>query len=105
MYFSGWEGARAARANTIAAVQLTGLAGLAMALLARRPRTWMPAVYLGIFTLFFGFFQPMPRYGFIIYPYFCFLAAEAIIWVGWRWGSGTRSTALRKASREWPGHP
>lgn len=100
MYFSGWEGARAARANTIAVVQLTGLVGLAIALLARRPHTWIPAVYIGIFTLFFGVFQPMPRYGFIIYPYFCFLAVEAIIWVGWRCGSETRSTALRKASRE-----
>jgi hypothetical protein len=86
MYFSGWEGARAARANTIAVVQLTGLVGLATMLLARRPDSWIPAVYIGILALFFGFFQPMPRYGFIIYPYFCFLAVEAIIWVGSRCG-------------------
>ena len=100
MYFSGWEGARAARANTIAVVQLIGLVGLATMLLARRPQSWIPAVYIGILTLFFGFFQPMPRYGFIIYPYFCFLAVEAIIWVRWRRGSEDRSAALRDASPE-----
>lgn len=92
MYFSGWEGARSARAVTIAAVQLIGLLGLGLALWARRPHFWIPAVYLAIFTAFFAFFQPMARYGFVIYPVFCFLAAEAVIAVG-RW------VALRR-----PGH-
>jgi hypothetical protein len=84
MYFTGWEGARGARAITIALVQLTGLLGLGMALWARRPHFWIPAVYVGIFTAFFAFFQPMARYGFVIYPVFCFLAAEAVIAVGRR---------------------
>jgi hypothetical protein len=78
MYFTGWEGARVARAGTIAVVQLIGLVGLAMTLLARRPRAWIPAVYIGIVVLLYGSFQPMPRYGFIIYPFLCFPAVEAI---------------------------
>jgi hypothetical protein len=78
MYFTGWEGARAARAGTITVVQLIGLVGLATALLARRAHYWIPAVYIGIVALFFGFFQPMPRYVFIVYPFLCFPAVEAI---------------------------
>ena len=76
-----WEacsGARTARALTISAIQLIGLIGLAMALLARRPRYWIPAVYIGIVAVFYGFFQPMPRHGFIIYPCLCFPAVQAI---------------------------
>ncbi|GAB2175526.1 hypothetical protein DLREEDagr8_10840 [Dongia sp. agr-C8] len=76
MYFSGWEGARTARADTIAIVQLIGLVGLA--LLASRRLGWIPAAYIAIVVLFYGFFQPMPRHGFIIYPFFCFPAVEAI---------------------------
>ena len=78
MDFSGWGGARAARAGTIAVIQLVGLFGLAIALLAGRTRYWIPAVYIGVVAVFFGFFQPMPRYGFIIYPFLCFPAVEAI---------------------------
>ena len=100
MYFTGWEGARAARADTIAVVQLTGLVGLAIALLARRPHAWIPAIYVGIFTLFFSIFQPMPRYGFIVYPYFCFFAVEAIIWVHRRCGSYFTVHRVHP-----PGHP
>jgi hypothetical protein len=78
MYFSGWEGARAARAATIAIVQLLGLAGLTLALIARRRGYGLVAGYVAMMALSFGFFQPMPRYGFLIYAFFAFLAAEAV---------------------------
>lgn len=78
MYFTGWEGARVARATIIAIVQLIGLAGLAIALWTRHRRYWIVASYIAVTALAFGFFQPMPRYGFLLYPFFAFLAAQAL---------------------------
>jgi hypothetical protein len=87
MAFSGWGGAPAARAGAITLVQTVGLIGLGLALRDGRTRAWIPGIYLGIVAGFFGCFQPVPRYGFILYPFFCFLAAEAIAAAYTRCGS------------------
>lgn len=97
MYFSGWEGARTARAATMAIVQLLGLLGLALALGARRRGYGVVAGYIAMMALSFGFFQPMPRYGFLIYAFFAFLAAEAV-------SAAVRAVRDRRAAASRAGH-
>lgn len=78
MYFSGWEGARAARAAAIAIVQLLGLAGLAIGIMQRRRGYGLILGYVGMIVLTLGFFQPMPRYIFLIYAFFAIPAVDAV---------------------------
>lgn len=80
IYFTGWEGARTARAWTISIVQLVGLAGLLIGLRSGHRGYRLLACYLAMMVMTFGVFQPMPRYVFAIYPFLAFLAVQAVVW-------------------------
>ncbi|MBO9624682.1 MAG: hypothetical protein J7500_18395 [Sphingomonas sp.] len=79
MYFTGWEGMRAARAYTIALVNLLGLIGLAIGLWQRRRGYWVLAVYLAVLALPYALLQPMSRYIYLAYGVLAFLAIEAVL--------------------------
>lgn len=79
MYFTGWEGMRAARAWTIALVNLLGLIGLAIGLRQRRRGYWALAIYLAVLALPYAFLQPMSRYIYLAYGVLAFLAVEAVL--------------------------
>lgn len=74
MYFTGWEGMRAARAISISLVQLLGLIGL----IASRRRYALVLVYIAGIALPFALFQPMSRYIFLAWPLLAFPAIEAV---------------------------
>lgn len=78
MYFTGWEGARDARAWTISTINLLGLIGLTLGLIARRRRYWMLAVYIAAVALPYALFQPMARYIYLVWGPLAFLAVEAV---------------------------
>ncbi len=76
MYFTGWEGMRAARAATISLVHLLGLAGLIVGLWRRRRHFDLLAVYISALTLPMALFQPMPRYSYLLWALLAMLAAD-----------------------------
>jgi hypothetical protein len=92
MYFTGWEGMREARAWTISLVNLLGLIGLALGLLARRRGYWILALYVAMIALPYALFQPMSRYIFLAYPLLAFPAIEAVA-QAWRLGRARMSRA------------
>jgi hypothetical protein len=79
MYFTGWEGMRAPRANAIALVNLLGLVGLAVGLKRRRRGYGVLAVYVAVTALPYALLEPTARYIFLVYPLLAFLAVEAVL--------------------------
>lgn len=78
-YFSGWEGARTARALTIAIVSALGLIGLATRLLGRSRGYWPIALTIATIALTYAPFQPMARYIYLTYGLLAFLAVDLLV--------------------------
>jgi len=80
-YFSEWEGMRGARAATVCLVVLLGFFGLALGLVGRHRGFGIIALYILIVALPYALVPPVPRYTFLVYPFFAFPAVAAIRWL------------------------
>lgn len=77
-YFSEWEGMRGARSTAVCLVVLFGLVGLILGLIERRRGFGLIALYVLVIALPYALVPPVPRYSFLVYPFFAFLAVEAV---------------------------
>jgi hypothetical protein len=77
--FSGWSGLGTLRAAIVALVTLAGLCELIAGLRRRRRGYGVLAIYLAVIGLPYAIVQPIPRYTYLGYGMFAFLAAIGVV--------------------------